>query len=150
MRVRCMAALGEHAAALAELERMRQAPHHSDLVEGERLHAAACVVLEARDRALLADAEGACRAALERNPARDIKLTLAAVLIERERYREAEELLQGVFRATREPWLEDRCLAYLALTASALGRADDAARFRNAFEERSPNRRLRRRLAELP
>ena len=148
MRVRCVAATGDRETALAELERMREQPHHSDLVEGERLHAAARVVLEAGDRELLADAEGACRAALERmGGSPDVQVTLGAILIEQARYREAEEILQTVFKRTRDPWQEDHCMAYLALTALALGREADAELFRQAFEARSHNRRLRKQLS---
>jgi thioredoxin-like negative regulator of GroEL len=148
MRARCIAAAGDPEAAFAELERIGETAPASDLVEAERLHAAACVVLEAGDRELLEDAEAACRAARERVGDPEIGVTLGAVLIEQGRFREAEEILQPVFKATRRPWLEDRCLAYLALTARGLGRDEDAERFQRAFEERSQNRRLRRRLIQ--
>jgi hypothetical protein len=149
MRARCLAAVGRAEEAFAELDALRARPHWSDLVEGERLHAAACVALETGDRELLGDAEGAARAALERMPgSADVEVTLAAIDIEQGRHAQADALLLQVFKSTRDPSLEDRCLAYLAVTAAALGRTDDAARFRGALLGRDGNARLRRQVQE--
>lgn len=130
MRARCLAAQGEYTAAMALLEALRARPGYSDLLEAERLHAAADVALRSEDEGLWPDAERACGAALERSPGEpEYLITHAALLLQRGRYEEAYARLQHAYKHTREPHLEDRCLLYLHRAATGLGRRQEAQRY---------------------
>ncbi|MDD9946129.1 MAG: site-2 protease family protein [Myxococcales bacterium] len=137
MRARCLAACGDAQGAETVLTELREEPRYSDLVEAERLHAAAWIALAHGDREHLAQAESACRAALERAPgAPEFLITHGALLIEQGRLLEAETQLQAAYKVARAPTMEDRCLQYLAATAEGLGKPNDAKRFRDALADR--------------
>ncbi|MDH5673093.1 MAG: tetratricopeptide repeat protein [Myxococcales bacterium] len=137
MHARCLAASGQHEAALARLEALQEGDVGSDLAEAERLHAAACLVLHGAEAGTLGEAEGACRQALARQPgAPDYSMTLGEILVEQGRFEEAEKVLQQVYKNTREPATEDRCTALLARAAHGQGKAEDAERFRAASARR--------------
>jgi uncharacterized protein HemY len=120
-------------------------------VEAESLHAAACVVLHADDMALAGQAVQACRAALERMPgAPEMLITLGGLLLLQGQSEEAEQHLQAACKRTRDPMLEDRCMAYLAWASRRLGRERDEALFRHALQARHPGARLQRLLDAKP
>lgn len=138
MRARCLAGAGDSAGAMALLETLRARPGYSDLLEAERLHAAADVALRGEDDSLWPEAERACRAALERvSQAPEYLITYAALLLQRGRAEEAYMHLQQAYKHTREPHQEDRCLFYLHQVAKRLGREEEAERYRAALPGRA-------------
>ena len=143
MQARCLAANGDVQGALSELEELRTSADATDVLEAERLHAAAWVGLESDDRSMLEDAEGACLAALERMPdSPEYLVTLGAVHLRQGHYQKAGEALQKAYRAARDPWLEDRCLAYLSALARARGQLEEAQLFARALRARTRSPRL--------
>ena len=74
--------------------------------------------------------------------------TLGALLFEQGRMQEAFDALQVAYKGTRDPLLEDHCVAYLALVTRALGRTEDHTRFARELTRRGTHEHLRRRLVE--
>ena len=138
----CTAALGQRQEAMASLEALRELPNVSRATESDLLHCAARVVLESGDRSLLGDAETACRASLSLMPDEEVRITLGRLQLEQERYGLATETLMAVYKEVRQPRLEDRCLAYLAVAAHGEGREEDVTLFRDALRKRMPSPQL--------
>lgn len=147
--VRVQAAEGDLDGAVARLETLRDEAPRNALVEAELLHTAALVALGSGDPDLLGRALQAVRSAIEaRGAAPSYLATMGALLFEQGRMDEAFEALQGAYKGTRDPLLEDHCVAYLALVTRALGRTDDHTRFARELTRRGTHEHLRRRLAE--
>jgi hypothetical protein len=126
MRAICVAAQGDQRAAMNQLQEIRDLPELSESVEAEALHAASLLVLETRDASLLAEAESACRAAIKLSTTVKYKVTLGRIQLEQGRFAAATEILMEAYKQTRDPQLEDQCLAYLAMASYRGGRTKDA------------------------
>ena len=147
--VRVTAAEGDTDGAIAQLEALRERAPRNPLVEAELLHTAALIALGSGDPELLGRALHAVRSAIDAGgPAASYLATLGALLFEQGRMDEAFEALQQAYKGTRDPLLEDHCVAYLALVTRALGRTDDHARFARELTRRGTHEHLRRRLAD--
>lgn len=149
LAARVVAAEGDTEAAIAQLEALRETAPRHPLVEAELLHTAALIALGSGDPELLGRALQAVRSAIEaRGPAASYQATLGALLFEQGRMDEAFDALQLAYKGTRDPLLEDHCVAYLALVTRALGRTEDHSRFARELTRRGSHEHLRRRLAE--
>ena len=145
LRARCLAQAGDQVAAVRELETIRDDPQVPEMFEAERLHAAACIVLEGGDKGLLDDALDACTAALQRQPEHpDYLITQGGLYLKKGLSTPAYKALQQAYRSTSDPWVEDRCLAYLSAAARARGESDEAQLYADALRARSSSPRLLR------
>jgi tetratricopeptide (TPR) repeat protein len=138
----CLAAAGDHDGARARLEALRAVEQLPQSIEAEALHAAARMVLEGDDSALLPQAQRACEAALDLTAQPEHLLTLGRVQLQLGRIERAREHLMMAYKATSSPDREDRCLAYLALAAHRAGDAQEALLFQDALRRRRPGARL--------
>jgi len=141
-----LAASGDHAAAHERLEQLRALPELPPSIEAEALHAAARVVVEGGDTALLSEAERACISALELSAQPEHMLTLGRVQLGLGRIDHARASLMTAYKATAAPDREDRCLAYLAIAAHRAGEHAEAALYRDALRRRRPGVRLLQRV----
>ncbi len=147
LRVRALAAQGDTDAAVAELEALRETAPRNPLVEGELLHTAAQVALSGGDVELLGSAAHAVRSAIkELGPSPTYLATLGALLFELGRHEEAFGFLQLAYKGSRQPVVEDHCIAYLALVTKALDRTEDHRRFAAELKRRGTHAALSARL----
>ncbi|MBK6810439.1 MAG: site-2 protease family protein [Sandaracinaceae bacterium] len=149
LALRVVAAEGDTEGAITQLEALRETAPRNPLVEAELLHTAALIALGSGDPELLGRAVQAVRSAMEAGGAAPSYLaTLGALLFEQGRMQEAFDALQLAYKGTRDPLLEDHCVAYLALVTRALGRTEDHTRFARELTRRGTHEHLRRRLVE--
>ncbi|MCA9532676.1 MAG: tetratricopeptide repeat protein [Myxococcales bacterium] len=149
LRVRVLSATGETDAAVEALEALRETAPRDPLVEAELLHAAALIALYSQDPELLGRALQAVQAAIHAGGASArFEATRGALLYEQGRMDEAFAALQRAYKGTRDPILEDHCVAYLALVTQALGRSEDHSRFARELSRRGTHAHLQRKLAE--
>jgi tetratricopeptide (TPR) repeat protein len=142
-RARCLGATGDLQGAQQLLEALRARPELAEIYEAERLHAAACLVLDADALGDTDDAIEACQAALELAPGMPaILVTLGALQHRAGEHHAALQALMLAYKSTREPQLEDRCLAHLAAASRAVGKPEDARLFADTLRSRTHSQRL--------
>jgi hypothetical protein len=142
VRAVCLAGAGQQESAIEELQRIRELPSLDEAVEAEALHAAALVVLEGGDLALLPEAESACLSALKIMPSARFEVTMGRIRLAQGRYGSATEILMHAYKGTRDAALEDRCLAYLSIAAFRERRFREAFLMMGALRARRPGRPL--------
>jgi tetratricopeptide (TPR) repeat protein len=150
LALRVTAAEGDTDGAIAQLEALRETAPRNPLVEAELLHTAALIALGSGDPELLGRALQAVRSAIEAGGAGpELPGHAGRAAVRAGRMDEAFEALQQAYKGTRDPLLEDHCVAYLALVTRALGRTDDHTRFARELTRRGTHEHLRRRLARV-
>lgn len=147
-RAVCLAVDGDQPKAQAQLQEIRDLPELDESIEAEALHAAALMVLECGDRSLLSEAESACRAALRLSPRVRFEITLGRIELEWERFARARGTLMRAFKRTRDPRLEDQCIAYLALAAYGDKQMEEGELFFATLRSRKASRRLLQRVQQ--
>jgi hypothetical protein len=147
LRVRVLSATGETDAATVALEELRETAPRDPLVESQLLHVAALIALDSRDTQLLGHALQAVQSAIQAGgPSARFEATRGALLFEQGRMDDAFLALQRAYKGTRDPVIEDHCVAYLALVTQALGRTEDHTRFARELTRRGTHQHLQQKL----